>query len=129
MNIALLLARLFLGVPFLIWGTMKLRGGDARLVPVLVAMGLPDAKALAYLVGLCEFVGGLAICLGYPARSVGVLLGVWCLMTGYAAHRSDINQLLAHVGMAGGFFVLAVVGAGTASLFGGHPPGVFAYLP
>lgn len=126
---ALLVARLFLGVPFIIWGTMKLRGGEAKLVPVLVSMGLPDAKVLAYLVGLCELVGGIGVCLGYPARLVSVLLGVWCLITGYAAHKNDINQLLAHVGMAGGFFVLAVVGAGSVALFGGHPEGVFALLP
>ena len=127
-DIALLVARLFLGVPFLVWGGMKLRGGEARLVPVLAAMGLPDAKALAYLVGICEFVGGVAICIGYPARTVGVLLGLWCLVTGYAAHRNDINQLLAHVAMAGGFFLLAAAGAGTLSLFGGMPTGGFAHL-
>ena len=128
-DIALLVARLFLGVPFLVWGGMKLRGGEARLVPVLAAMGLPDAKALAYRVGICEFVGGVAICIGYPARTVGVLLGLWCLATAFVSHRNDSNQLLAHVGMAGGFFVLAVVGAGSASLFGGHPTGLFACLP
>ena len=126
---AMLVARLFLGVPFVIWGTMKLRGGEAKLVPVLASMGLPDAKVLAYLVGVCELVGGIAVCLGYPARTVGVPLGLWCLVTGYAAHRNDINQLLAHVGMAGGFFLLAVVGAGSIALFGGHPTGVLAHLP
>ena len=30
----LLIARLFLGLPFIIWGVMKLRGGDAKLVAV-----------------------------------------------------------------------------------------------
>lgn len=126
---ALLVARLFLGVPFLIWGATKLRGGETKLVPVLAAMGLPDAKLLAYLVGFCELVGGVAVCLGYPVRTASALLGIWCLVTGYTAHRNDINQLLAHVGMAGGFFLLAIVGAGAMSLFGGAPTGPFAYLP
>lgn len=125
----LLVARLFLGVPFIIWGIMKLRGGEAKLVPLLAGLGLPDAKFFAYLVGFCELVGGLGVVLGYPAKTVGVLLGLWCLITGYAAHKSDINQLLAHVAMAGGFFLLAVVGAGAIALFGGTPSGVFAYLP
>ena len=125
---ALLVARLFLGVPFVIWGAMKLRGGEAKLVPVLAGLGLPDAKLLAYLVGFCELVGGVAVVLGYPVRIVGVLLGLWCLVTGYAAHRNDINQLLAHVAMAGGFFLLAAAGAGTLSLFGGMPTGGFAHL-
>lgn len=126
---AMLLARLFLGVPFVLWGIMKLRGGEAKLVPVLAAMGLPDAKALAYLVGVCELIGGIAVCLGYPVTTVGVLLGLWCLATGYAAHKSDLNALLLHVGLAGGFFLLAVVGPGTLALFGGVPSGVFAHLP
>ena len=126
---AMLVARLFLGVPFVIWGVMKLRGGEAKLVPVLAGLGLPDAKLLAYLVGFCELIGGVAVVLGYPVRTVGVLLGLWCLVTGYAAHKSDANQLLAHVAMAGGFFLLATVGAGALSLFAGNPPGMFAYLP
>ncbi len=127
--IALLVARLFLGIPFVIWGAMKLRGGEAKLVPVLVNMGMPDAKFLAYLVGFCELVGGLGVALGYPVRTFGVLLGLWCLVTGYAAHKSDTNQLLAHVSMAGGFFLLAVVGAGSISLFSGIPAGPFSLLP
>ena len=128
-DVAILLARLLLGVPFVIWGIMKLRGGEAKLVPVLAGMGLPDANVLAYLVGLCELVGGVAVVLGYPVRTVGVLLGIWCLITGYAAHRKDVNQLLTHVGMAGGFFLLAATGPGSMALFGGAPTGVIAVLP
>lgn len=79
--------------------------------------------------GLCELVGGVAVCVGYPVRTVGTLLGLWCLATGYAAHKSDINQLLAHIAMAGGFFLLATVGPGSLSLFAGQPAGVFALLP
>ncbi|KAA5921765.1 DoxX family protein [Achromobacter xylosoxidans] len=128
-NEALLVARLFLGVPFIVWGVLKLRGGEAKLEPVLTGMGLPDAKLLAYLVGLCELIGGIGVTLGYPVRTVGVLLGLWSLIAGYAAHRNDISLLLTHVAMAGGFFLLAVVGAGSIALFGGVPTGLFAYLP
>ncbi len=126
---AMLVARLFLGIPFALWGVMKLRGGDAKLVPVLAKMGLPDAKLLACLVGLCELVGGIAVVIGYPVRTVGVLLGLWCLVTGYAAHKDNLSELLTHVTMAGGFFLLAAVGPGALALFGGVPTGVFAYLP
>lgn len=128
MNETWLVARLFLGVPFILWGIMKLRGGDAKLVPVLAGLGLPDAKLLAALVGVCELVGGIGITLGYPVRTFGVLLGIWCLITAYAAHRKDMNQLLAHVGLAGGYFLLATVGPGALSLFGGTPGGVLGLL-
>jgi Predicted membrane protein len=127
-DLALLLGRLCLGVPFIIWGVMKLRGGEARLVPVLTGLGLPDATFLAYMVGVCELVGGLAVVLGYPVRTVGVLLGLWCLMTGYSSRKDGANGVLMHVTMAGGFFVLAAAGAGVWSLFGGAPSGVFAHL-
>ncbi len=125
----LLIARLFLGLPFIIWGVMKLRGGEAKLVPVIAGLGLPDAKALAYLVGLCELMGGVAVVMGYPAKTVGVLLGLWCLVTALTAHRKDTQQLLSHMTMTGGFFMLAAVGAGNLSLFGGAPTGIFAALP
>lgn len=125
----LFLSRLFLGVPFIIWGYLKLRGGEAKLVPVLKSLGLPDPSAFAFLVGLCELAGGLMLVLGYPIRTASVLLGLWCLITGYAAHRSNLNELLLHVTSAGGYFALAVAGAGSIALFGGVPTGIFEYLP
>jgi putative oxidoreductase len=128
-NEGLLIARLFLGVPFVVWGTSKLRGGEARLVPGLRALGLPDAVFFADLVGLCELVGGLAVVLGYPVRTASILLGLWCLATGYDAHKGNMTELLKNVTMAGGFFALATAGAGVISLFGGAPSGLFAYMP
>lgn len=44
---AILVARLFLGISFILWGIGKLRGGEAKRVPLLAALGMPDAKALA----------------------------------------------------------------------------------
>ena len=35
MAIGLFIVRLFLGVPFIIWGIGKLRGGDARIAPLI----------------------------------------------------------------------------------------------
>lgn len=128
-NEGLFIARLFLGIPFMVWGVLKLRGGEAKLVPGLRALGLPDATFFAYLIGFCELVGGVAVVLGYPARTASILLGLWCLVTGYDAHRGNITEILKNVTMAGGFFALAATGAGAISLFGGAPAGLFAYLP
>jgi len=122
------IARLIMGGCFIVWGVMKLRGGKAKLVPVLSAMGLPDVKALAYLVGLCELVGGVGVVLGYPLATFSVLLGLWCVVTALVAHKGDTNQMLAHTGLCGGFFGLAAAGPGALALFGGHPQGVFAML-
>lgn len=128
-NEGLFVARLFLGVPFLVWGALKLRGGEAKLVPGLQALGLPDATFFAYFIGLCELVGGVAVVIGYPARTASVLLGLWCLATGYDAHSGNMNEILKNATMAGGFFALATVGAGAISIFCGAPSGLFAYLP
>ena len=35
MAFGLFIVRLFLGVPFIIWGIGKLRGGDARIAPLI----------------------------------------------------------------------------------------------
>ncbi len=126
---ALLMARLFLGIPFIVWGAMKLRGGSAKLVPALVTLGLPDASLLATLVGACELLGGLAVVLGYPLRLAAVLLGLWCLLTGFIEHKGNVTELLKNATMAGGFFALAAAGGGALSLFHGAAPGLLAGLP
>ena len=118
-----------MGVPFIVWGFLKLRGGEAKLVPGLRALGLPDATFFAYLIGVCELVGGLGIVLGYPLRTFAVLLGVWCVVTGLDAHRSNLTEMLKNISMMGGFFALAVAGAGAFSMFGGTPPGILGWLP
>lgn len=118
-DITLLLARLIMGGAFIVWGTMKLRGGEAKLVPLLSAMGMPDAKALAYLVGFCELMGGIAVVIGWPLALVSVLLGLWCVVTALVAHRHDMNQMLAHLTMFGGFLALSAAGPGSIALFGG----------
>lgn len=128
-NEAVLIVRLLLGVPFIIWGIMKLRGGEVKLLPALKAIGLPDPMAFAVLIGICELAGGLMLVFGYPVRTASVLLGLWCLVTGYDAHRSNVNELLLHVTSAGGYFALALLGAGTIALFGGAPTGIFSLLP
>ncbi|WP_109366742.1 DoxX family protein [Ochrobactrum soli] len=70
----LLIARLFLGVPFIVWGVLKLRGDQAKLVPGLRALGLPDASFFAYLIAVCELVGGVAVVIGYPVKAIPCIM-------------------------------------------------------
>jgi putative oxidoreductase len=128
-DVALLVARLCMGVPFIIWGFGKLRNRGAELIPGLRALGIPDPAAFAFLVGACEFLGGLAVLIGYPLRTASVLLGLWCLLTGYDAHRGNQTELFKNITMAGGYFALAVAGAGALSLWGGSAPGILGWLP
>ncbi|HEV2570286.1 MAG TPA: DoxX family protein [Beijerinckiaceae bacterium] len=113
-NAGLLLGRLLLGVPFIIWGALKLTGA-AAFSGNLAKMGLPSPLALAYLVGFCEVIGGLAVVGGFALRSASILLALWCLATGYLVHFGNRTAFFDHLVMAGGFFVLAAVGAGAWS--------------
>ena len=57
--------------------------------------------------------------IGWPLALVSVLLGLWCVVAAVVVHKSDINQMLAHLTMCGGFFALAAAGPGAIALFGG----------
>ena len=129
MDLGLFIVRLFLGVPFIIWGIGKLRGGDAKIAPMIAQMGVPDPKLMALMVALCETAGGLMVVMGWPLRTAALLLGLWCLLTGYLEHRGNLTEFLKNVTMAGGFFALVVMGGGTLALFGGVGPGILGWLP
>lgn len=107
---------------------MKLMGEATALVPGVAAIGLPDLVFFAYLIGFCELTGGIAVVLGYPVRTVRILLGLWCLATARQAHMGNLTEILKNATMAGGFFLLAATGAGSISLFRGTPPGPLARL-
>ncbi len=125
---ALLLARLLLGLPFVIWGALKLAGGAVGMSGGLAHLGFPTPLLFAYLIGLCELVGGLAVVLGFPIRLAGILLALWCAATGLLIHGGDATQLGKNLAMAGGFLLLAVSGAGTLALYKGTPPRSFGFL-
>lgn len=129
MDTGLFIVRLFLGVPFIVWGIGKLRGGDAKIAPLIARLDVPDPKFFALMVAICETTGGLMIVLGWPVRTAALLLGLWCLLTGYLEHRGNLTEFLKNVTMAGGFFALVVVGGGAIALFGGHAPGILGWLP
>lgn len=73
-------------------GCRKLWGGEAKLVPGLQVLGLPDAVFFAYLIGVCELIGGMAVVLGYLVGTASALLGIWRLLTGYDAHKGNITE-------------------------------------
>jgi putative oxidoreductase len=75
-------------------GRKEAHGRRSRAGTGLRALGLPDATMFAYLIGLCELVGGIAVVLGYPVRTASVLLGLWCLVTAYDAHWTNMTELL-----------------------------------
>jgi putative oxidoreductase len=80
----------------------------------MASQGVPGA--LLPLVILAELGGGIAIAAGFMARWVALALALFCIASGLLFHLDLSNQgqtinLMKNFAMAGGFLVLAQVGA------------------
>lgn len=119
-NLLLLVGRLFLSALFLASGAGKFAMAD-QIGGMLGQMGLPAPVALAYLIGLCELIGGAALIVGWQTRVVGLLLASWCVLTGLVVHGGQPIDLMKNIGLAGGFLLLAATSPGTISYYGTWP--------
>jgi putative oxidoreductase len=114
----LLLARILLGVFFVMSGWGKITG-YAGTAAYMTMHGVPTI--LLPLVILTEFGGGLAIILGFFTRWVAVALAGFTLLAALMFHNDlgDMNQFInfmKNVTIAGGFLVLFTTGAGPLSV-------------
>jgi putative oxidoreductase len=86
-------------------------------IDYITAGGLPF-PTLAYGVSvLVEFGGGLAILLGFQTRLAGLVLAVFCVVTGvmFHFHPENPGQMINYwknISMAGGFLQLFALGGG-----------------
>lgn len=81
--------RLSVGVLFLVFGSMKLFGGLEMTTEMFTKLGLPAASFLALLVGIVEFVGGIALLAGFFARYFAMLLAVVMLVAIFKVHWAN----------------------------------------
>lgn len=114
-NLLILIGRILLSIIFIFAGYGKLMGAEG-FAGMLGGMGFPAPLAMAYLVAIFELVGGIAILVGFQTRIAAILLGLFCIATGFMAHAAEMNALLKNIALAGGFFVLAGSGAGAYAL-------------
>lgn len=114
-NLLLLAGRILLSVLFLVSGAGKIGAGQT-FAGMLGQMGLPAPLLLAYLMGLCEVVGGIALITGIQTRTVGALLAVWCVLTGAVVHIGAPIDLMKNLALAGGLLVLAATSPGSLVL-------------
>ncbi|WP_298679715.1 DoxX family protein [uncultured Lentibacter sp.] len=117
-NTALLIARIFMGLLFLMAGLGKL-GNVEGFAGYLASGGLP--AFLTWPAILFEIVAGLLLVAGFFTRYTALALAAFCLASGLLYHfdPSDQNQmtnLLKNIALAGGFIALAIAGAGKFSL-------------
>ena len=82
-DIALLLARVFLGGMFIVHGKGKVFGGLTDFSKYLKGKGLPYPFAMAAIAATIEFWGGIAMILGVFTQIVAVLMAVVMLVAIY----------------------------------------------
>jgi putative oxidoreductase len=119
-SIVILISRVFLAILFILAGWGKLTGLEGT-AQYFGAIGLPMPSVTAVLVGLVEFVGGLAILIGFQTRIAAIVVALFTIGATLVAHMDfaeGMNALMAqkNLAIAGGLLLLAVTGAGAYSV-------------
>jgi putative oxidoreductase len=126
-DIAFLVARICLGLIYVVSGWLKLTG-IAATTAYLNARGVPNGAMMAYVVGGIELGGGALIMVGFLTRWVALGMAVFTLVTIYIGHpfwtmtgadlANNRTQALKNLAIFGGFLLLAVSGPGRFSIDG-----------
>jgi len=120
------LGRLLLSGLFIWAGYAKLMnpGGTTQY---FISHGVPAAGIVVWLSVLIELVGGIALLVGFKTRWVAAIIGIWCLITGFAVHLplgmngdamalDNMVHFYKNLAMAGGFAYVTAFGAGKLSV-------------
>ncbi|MFD1199837.1 DoxX family protein [Brucella gallinifaecis] len=119
-GIATLIARVFLSILFILAGFSKLTAISGT-AGYFAGLGLPVPTVTAVLVGLIEFIGGLAILVGFQTRIAAAIVALFTIGAILVAHMNfaeGLNALMAqkNLAIAGGLILLALQGAGSISI-------------
>lgn len=117
-----LVGRILLSILFILAGYSKLTS-LAGTAGFFGGIGLPMPMVTAAIVGLVELLGGIAVLVGFKTRIAAIVLALFVLAATAIAHL-DFSQagnalmLQKNLAIAGGFLLLAVLGAGPLSIDG-----------
>lgn len=128
----ILIARVALSVLFLWSGVMKLLGYGA-FVAYLQAKGVPFVQIAAPIATAIEVLGGIMLIVGLLVRPLGLVMAVYTVATAVLGHdfwnvadaalqHDMVIHFWKNVGIAGGFLLLFVTGAGAASIDAARTP-------
>jgi len=126
------IARIALAVLFLWGGVMKLVG-YAGFVGYLHSKGVPFVQIAAPLATAVEALGGLFLILGFKIRPLALIMAVYTVATAVLGHdfwnvtdpamqHDMVIHFWKNIGIAGGFLLLFVTGAGRISVDGARAP-------
>jgi putative oxidoreductase len=126
------IARIALAVLFLWSGVMKLLG-YAGFVGYLHSKGVPFVQIAAPIATAIEALGGVLLIVGYKVRPLALILAVYTVATAVFGHdfwnvvdpalqRDTVIHFWKNIGIAGGFLLLFVTGAGRLSVDGARAP-------
>ncbi|WP_439273507.1 DoxX family protein [Pseudochrobactrum sp. HB0163] len=118
----ILIARIFLSILFILAGWSKLSDLEGT-TQYFLGLELPAPMAMAVIVGLIEFIGGLAILIGFKIRIAAAIIALFTIGTILVAHldfSQGLNIIMAQKNLAitGGLLLLIVTGAGLFSVDG-----------
>ena len=131
-SVFILIARLALSVLFLWSGVMKVLGYGA-FVAYLQPKGVPFVQIVAPIATAVEVLGGILLVVGFLIRPLGLVMAVYTLATAVLGHdfwnvadaalqHDMVIHFWKNVGLAGGFLLLFVTGAGGASIDAARAP-------
>jgi putative oxidoreductase len=121
-EIALLVGRILIGALFLIVAynsAMNIAGTTGYLA----SLGIPAPGVAIYLKLAIEFLGGLAILIGWHTRLAALVLVVFVLVAALFAHMkfgdgNQLNHFLKNMAIIGGLLAIYVTGSGAHSVDG-----------
>ncbi|HEY2606017.1 DoxX family protein [Paraburkholderia sp. RL18-103-BIB-C] len=126
------IARIALAVLFLWSGVMKLLG-YAGFVGYLHSKGVPFVQVAAPIATAVEALGGLLLIVGFKVRPLAILMAVYTVAAAVLGHdfwnvvdpalqQNTVIHFWKNIGIAGGFLLLFVTGAGRLSVDGARAP-------
>lgn len=119
-DFVLLLARILIGVLFLVAAYNKFKGLGGTTA-YFTKLGVPEPPIMTYVVPTFEALVGLLMVVGYQVRLVAIAIAIFCVVAALIAHTNfadgnQLNHFLKNFAIAGGALALFVGGAGAYSI-------------
>lgn len=119
-DIAILIARIFVAVLFLIAAYNKFKGLGGSTA-YFTKLGVPAPSLAAPIVAAFELVAGILLLVGFKTRLVALALAIFVVIAALLAHTNfadgnQLNHFLKNLAIAGGCLALFVTGSGAYSI-------------